>query len=110
MDRIGSRVCDTCWDAADSFLKGKMAASLVSHNLALHGSEYGRFFARKLQLPLYESAPQVWTKKVAQAPRKDGAKDEGETIEVRKPRIKKPKKVLAAKDEVDELFEAAAVA
>ena len=109
-DRIGSRVCDTCWDAADTFLKGKMAAALVPHSVDLHGSEYGRFFARKLQLPVYQSSPDVWAKKIAKQAESKRAAAAVDGAEASKPKLGRaaaPARETDA-DEIDAAFAAAA--
>ncbi|KIJ32368.1 hypothetical protein M422DRAFT_265865 [Sphaerobolus stellatus SS14] len=59
-DRIGSRVAERCWDAADPYLKEKIAKSLLPHEQFLVGSHFGRFFARNLGLPLYKRNPDQW--------------------------------------------------
>ncbi|KAF8583989.1 ARM repeat-containing protein [Ramaria rubella] len=59
-DRIGSRVADRCWDAADPYLKEKIARSLLPHEQFLPGSHFGRFFTRNLDLPLLRRNPGQW--------------------------------------------------
>ncbi|ORY23217.1 hypothetical protein BCR39DRAFT_549823 [Naematelia encephala] len=65
MDRMGSRVADTIWAASDGYMKEKIATSLITHALTLGGSQYGRFFARKLNLHLLERRPDEWRNTVA---------------------------------------------
>ncbi|KZP00041.1 ARM repeat-containing protein [Calocera viscosa TUFC12733] len=59
-DRIGSRVGDLCWAKADTFLKEKIAKSLIKYETFLAASHYGRFFARKLRFTLLQRNPEEW--------------------------------------------------
>ncbi|KAF5364123.1 hypothetical protein D9756_000966 [Leucocoprinus leucothites] len=59
-DRFGSRVADRCWDFADTFLKEKIARSLIPHQQFLAGSFYGKFFNRNLNLYLLQRRPDEW--------------------------------------------------
>lgn len=59
-DRIGSRVGDRLWEAADPYLKEKIARSLIPHEEALVGSFYGKFFIRGLNLYLLQRNPEEW--------------------------------------------------
>lgn len=59
-DRLGSRVADRCWAVADPFLKDKIAASLVPHEYALQNSNFGYYFLRKVNLPLYKRNKDEW--------------------------------------------------
>lgn len=88
-DKLGSRVADTIWDrAADGFTKvsskqgipcrchpwlqltdpgfpfalpqEKIARSLIDHHNTLSQSQYGKYFARKLNLPLLQRRPAEW--------------------------------------------------
>jgi len=59
-DRIGSRVADRCWEAADPYLKERVARSLIPHEHFLAGSHFGRYFFRKLRLPLMRRNPDQW--------------------------------------------------
>ena len=59
-DRIGSRVADRCWQAADPFLRDKIAHSLLKDELNLQNSHYGHFFLRKVNLPLFRRDPREW--------------------------------------------------
>lgn len=66
-DRVGSHVADRCWEAADGYLKEKIAESLVGpkEQRALQASPWGHHFARKLHLPLFERRRDDWKAKVA---------------------------------------------
>lgn len=64
-DRIGSRVAERCWQTADVYLKDKIAASLVDQLHFLQGSQYGHFFARRLDLPLWQRRKGEWKAKMA---------------------------------------------
>ncbi|KZT55328.1 ARM repeat-containing protein [Calocera cornea HHB12733] len=59
-DRIGSRVGDLCWAKADTFLKEKIARSLLKYETFLAASHYGRFFARKMRFTLLQRKPEEW--------------------------------------------------
>lgn len=59
-DRLGSRVADTVWATADGFMREKIARSLIPHATVLGTSQYGRFFARKLDLHLLQRRPDEW--------------------------------------------------
>lgn len=59
-DRIGSRVGDRLWAAADPYLKEKIARSLSPHEQQLLGSFYGKFFVRGLNLYLLKRSPEEW--------------------------------------------------
>lgn len=102
-DRIGSRVCDTCWDAADTFLKGKMAAALVPYLRELHGSEYGRFFARKLQLPVFKTSRDVWASKIAQQEAAKKSRQQQAAAVTSKPKLGKAATLPAGATEADEI-------
>ncbi|KAJ3571667.1 hypothetical protein NP233_g3597 [Leucocoprinus birnbaumii] len=59
-DRLGSRVADRCWDFADTYLKEKIARSLIPHQQFLASSFYGKFFNRNLNLHLLQRRPDEW--------------------------------------------------
>jgi nucleolar protein 9 len=59
-DRIGSRVGDRLWDAAEPYLKEKIARSLLPHEQTIAGSEYGKYFARRLKLHILRKRPDEW--------------------------------------------------
>ncbi|KAF8637726.1 hypothetical protein AX14_010277 [Amanita brunnescens Koide BX004] len=59
-DRIGSHIVDRCWEYADTYLKEKIARSLIPHDRDLAASYYGRFFARNLNLQLLQRRPDEW--------------------------------------------------
>ncbi|PFH50317.1 hypothetical protein AMATHDRAFT_61237 [Amanita thiersii Skay4041] len=59
-DRFGSHVVDRCWDFADTYLKEKIARSLISYDRNLIASYYGRFFVRHLQLQLLQRDSNEW--------------------------------------------------
>lgn len=71
-DRIGSRVGDRLWAAADPYLKEKIARSLSPHEQQLLSSFYGKFFVRGLNLYLLKRSPEEWKAQQAKdASRKD---------------------------------------
>ncbi|KAH7103039.1 ARM repeat-containing protein [Auriculariales sp. MPI-PUGE-AT-0066] len=59
-DRIGSRVAERAWGAIDTYLKEKVARSLLPHENFLTGSHFGRFFARIINLSLLQRRPDDW--------------------------------------------------
>ncbi|KAI0771524.1 ARM repeat-containing protein [Trametes elegans] len=70
-DRIGSRVAERCWAFADTYLKEKIARSVIPHEHALAGSAFGKFFARPLSLHILQRDPERW--KTMQAANKAAA-------------------------------------
>lgn len=65
-DRFGSRVGEKIWDSADGFMKEKIAKSLIPQAFALGNSQYGRFFAKRLDLHLLQRRPDEWREKQIQ--------------------------------------------
>jgi nucleolar protein 9 len=59
-DRLGSRVADTVWAAADGFIKEKIARSLIPHATTLGNDKYGRFVIRKMDVHLLQRRPDEW--------------------------------------------------
>ncbi|KAF5320668.1 hypothetical protein D9619_001195 [Psilocybe cf. subviscida] len=59
-DKLGSRVVDRCWDFADTYLKEKIARSLVDQEQALAASYYSKYFSRNLNLYLLQRRPDEW--------------------------------------------------
>ncbi|KAF8966518.1 armadillo-type protein [Flammula alnicola] len=59
-DKLGSRVGDRCWAFCDTYLKEKIARSLVNQEQTLAASYYGKFFARNLNLYLLQRRPEDW--------------------------------------------------
>ncbi|KAJ3990394.1 armadillo-type protein [Lentinula detonsa] len=119
-DRIGSRVGDRCFAFADTYLKEKIARSLIPQEQTLAGSYYGKFFSRNLNLYLLKRRPDEW--KTFQSQKKANnnstitttlsivndasdlpfteAADSSETKTK-----KKRKREARVKDEIDELFD-----
>ncbi|GAA5974331.1 hypothetical protein JCM11641_006742 [Rhodosporidiobolus odoratus] len=64
-DRIGSRVAERAFAAADVFLKDKIAASVFDHQDELQRSAYAHFLARKMELPLWGRRRDDWKAKMA---------------------------------------------
>lgn len=106
-DKIGSRVAERVWEAADGYTKEKIARTLLPHAMSMGASQYGRYLHPKLQFHLLERRPDEWREAVinvkhhfahqkSQPPAATAAPnathDEGE--------VKKRKK-----DEIDELFD-----
>jgi len=122
-DRIGSRVAEKCFAVADVYLKDKIAASLAADPrtaMDLQKSPYGHFFARKVELPLWERRRDDWKAKMARLAAEEKAKKaEEEDIANRKEQQqvaaveatnggeedkKRKKKRERKADEVDEIF------
>lgn len=122
-DRIGSRVAEKCFAVADVYLKDKIAASLAADPrtaMDLQKSPYGHFFARKVELPLWERRRDDWKAKMARLAAEEKAKKaEEEAIANRKEQQqvaavestnggdedkKRKKKRERKADEVDEIF------
>ncbi|GAA5868952.1 hypothetical protein JCM16303_000316 [Sporobolomyces ruberrimus] len=76
-DRIGSRIAEKCFAVADVYLKDKIAASLSADPrtaMELQKSPYGHFFARKVELPLWERRRDDWKAKMARLAAEEKAK------------------------------------
>ncbi|TFY54753.1 hypothetical protein EVJ58_g8672 [Rhodofomes roseus] len=126
-DRIGSRVGERCWAAADGYMKEKIARSLMPHEHFLAGSFYGKFFARVLNLQLLKRDPDRWkdaqtsagastsaTAPPAVQPAKGMLKADVDTQSKQEPvadaiigdeKSKKRKRKAQKEDEIDALFE-----
>ncbi|KAJ3892589.1 armadillo-type protein [Lentinula edodes] len=118
-DRIGSRVGDRCFAFADTYLKEKIARSLIPQEQTLAGSYYGKFFSRNLNLYLLKRRPDEW--KAFQSNKKaethssstinvSDARNDPKTTpsaEIADPSVsrKKRKRETRVKDEIDELFD-----
>ncbi|EPT01842.1 hypothetical protein FOMPIDRAFT_1161063 [Fomitopsis schrenkii] len=125
-DRIGSRVGERCWAAADGYMKEKIARSLMPHEHFLAGSFYGKFFARVLNLQLLKRNPDRWRDVQSGAGGSTGAQPTaavtasstsavkateerllvGGTAGGAEDRLNKRKRKSHKEDEIDELFEA----
>lgn len=80
-DRIGSRIAEKCFAVADVYLKDKIAASLSADPrtaMELQKSPYGHFFARKVELPLWERRRDDWKAKMARLAAEEKAKKQEE--------------------------------
>ncbi|EJD00848.1 ARM repeat-containing protein [Fomitiporia mediterranea MF3/22] len=121
-DRVGSRVGERLWAAADPYLKEKIAKGLIPHETALVGSHYGKFFMRGLNLYLLKRNPEEWKTQQAQVST-TAAKRHTEEVkheqllpasnietsaaEKRRERKRKRKTGPGLQDEIDELFTSA---
>ncbi|GMK58968.1 hypothetical protein CspeluHIS016_0604100 [Cutaneotrichosporon spelunceum] len=111
-DRLGSRVADTVWAAADGFMREKIARSLIPHATELGNGQYGRFFARKLDLHLLQRRPDEWRESVLGV-RHHFAHQKDEAVPVPpEPQVeesaerKRSKERKRERDEIDDLFAA----
>ncbi|SCV73318.1 BQ2448_7244 [Microbotryum intermedium] len=114
-DRIGSRLVEHCWAVADVFLKDKIAQSISQEGklMYLQQSSWAHFWARKLEIPLWERRREDWKTKMRQ---KDvelkgfktaaDAAAAASTAAVAAVSADVSKRKKRKKDEVDEIFEA----
>lgn len=112
-DRLGSRVADTVWATADGFMREKIARSLIPSATQLGASQYGRFFARKLDLHLLDRRPDEWRETVLGvrhhfAHQKDEAAPAPAAVsaEEEERRREKRERKRAERDEIDDVFAA----
>lgn len=114
-DRVGSRVGERLWNAADPYLKEKVARTLIPHENSLYGSRYGKFFIRGLNLYLLKKDPEKWKTQQSSAKTVTSATglraaEPAQTVENggngRNKEIKGPKRKREEKpeDEIDKLF------
>ncbi|KAJ7762821.1 armadillo-type protein [Mycena maculata] len=106
-DRIGSRVGDRCWAFSDTYLKEKIARSLISQEQFLAGSYYGKFFARNLNLYLLQRRPDEWRTMQTDRSRstaKPVAAPTSQAVEAIPGKERKKRKRDAGGDEIEELF------
>ncbi|CAK5281828.1 unnamed protein product [Mycena citricolor] len=108
-DRIGSRVGDRCWANADTYLKEKIARSMIPEERFLAASHFGKFFARNLNLYLLQRRPDDWRNmQSGQRPKATAVQTNPPmitpTIQPNPPPVKKRKRDKAG-DEIDQLFE-----
>ncbi|CED83347.1 Predicted RNA-binding protein, contains Pumilio domains [Phaffia rhodozyma] len=68
-DRVGSRVGEKLWAHCDGFLKTKIARTLVPFEITLSSSQYGRFFARKVNIGFFKRREDEWLAQQTAAPR-----------------------------------------
>ncbi|KAG7096605.1 hypothetical protein E1B28_004022 [Marasmius oreades] len=131
-DRIGSRVGDKCFAFADTYLKEKIARSVLPHEQALIGSFYGKFFSRNLNLYLLRRRPDEWrsmqsSSKLGSGGGQNKKKGEGEVADAiedqemavvepqekfqpeKNKKRKRRDKVDAQGDEIDQVFSLAPV-
>ncbi|TFK28643.1 ARM repeat-containing protein [Coprinopsis marcescibilis] len=111
-DRIGSRVGDRCWAFCDTYLKEKIARSLISYESQLAGSFYGKYFARNTNIHLLKRKPEEW--RTAQSQRKSQTtayQQSGKPTVSAAPAAgiqaadKPTKRKRAKNDEIEELFD-----
>ncbi|KAF8337152.1 armadillo-type protein [Amanita rubescens] len=77
-DRIGSHIVDRCWEYADTYLKEKIARSLIPHDKDLATSYFGRFFVRNLNLQMLQRRPDEW--RTTQTERKKQKEAQANTV------------------------------
>ncbi|RXW16432.1 hypothetical protein EST38_g9415 [Candolleomyces aberdarensis] len=126
-DRIGSRVGDRCWSFSDTYLKEKIARSLMPHESQLAGSFYGKFFARNLNLYTLKRRPDEWrnmqSQKKQSSSQGQGQAAQNSTTQQQQPTAppvepvsqtthskkeqKQSRKRSKPSDEIDELFDQA---
>ncbi|KAF8339196.1 armadillo-type protein [Cantharellus anzutake] len=110
-DRLGSRVADRCWDASDARLKRKIAESLIPHEYFLAQSIYGRHFAKKIRITLFQRNKSLWVSQQSLGPPRGTSQqlftDESTAQDHREDQqevgLGSPKK-RKRMDEIDEIF------
>ncbi|KAF8164817.1 armadillo-type protein [Crassisporium funariophilum] len=112
-DKLGSRVGDRCWAFCDTYLKEKIARSLVTKEQVLAASYYGKFFARNLNLYLLQRRPEEWRNLQSERKRSQEEKPAAalipSTTEIhheQAPSTDKRKRKSRPEDEIDALFNA----
>ncbi|KAJ7499330.1 armadillo-type protein [Mycena latifolia] len=109
-DRIGSRVGDRCWAFSDTYLKEKIARSLIPQEQFLAGSYYGKFFARNLNLYLLQRRPDEWRTMQTDRKRPEQPKvatPVNQPVDTSHGKERKKRKRDAGGDEIEELFSSA---
>ncbi|KAJ7087237.1 armadillo-type protein [Mycena belliarum] len=109
-DRIGSRVGDRCWAFSDTYLKEKIARSLISQEQFLAASYFGKFFARNLNLYLLQRRPDEWRTMQSARSRPEPDKASAANAQPVGPipgKEQKKRKRDASGDEIDVLFSSA---
>jgi len=112
-DKLGSRVVDRCWAFCDTYLKEKIARSLITKEQVLAASFFGKFFARNLNLYLLQRRPEEWRNLQSERKR---SKEQHAAPTVSAPMVemstepapsdKKRKRKARPEDEIDALFNA----
>ncbi|KAG1739843.1 armadillo-type protein [Suillus paluster] len=119
-DRIGSRVGDRCWAFADTYLREKIARSLIVHEQFLVASYFGKFFARNINLYLLQRRPEEWRELQSQSKSSSGSisspsvvpsapsatvqRPSSEDAEVSHPSKASKKRRTRPEDEIDAVF------
>lgn len=118
MDRLGSRVAEAFYAAADGFMKEKIAKSLLKDATTLAADQYGRFLARKLDLQLLARREAEWREahigvKHHFAHQLEGKQPAAAPVETEEEKLKREKKERKERkrkekegkvDEIDDLF------
>ncbi|SDA02911.1 BZ3500_MvSof-1268-A1-R1_Chr11-1g03212 [Microbotryum saponariae] len=110
-DRIGSRLVEHCWAVADVFLKDKIAQSISQEGQLpfLQQSPWAHFWAKKLELPLWERRREDWKTKMRQRDVElkglKTASDAAAAAATSAASADDSKRKKRKKDEVDEIFE-----
>ncbi|KAF8816519.1 ARM repeat-containing protein [Phlegmacium glaucopus] len=112
-DKLGSRVVDRCWAFCDTYLKEKIARSLITKEQVLAASYFGKFFARNLNLHLLQRRPEEWRNLQSERKRSQGqhaAPTESapviKTLAEQAPSNEHRKRKSRPEDEIDALFNA----
>ncbi|PPR04002.1 hypothetical protein CVT24_010495 [Panaeolus cyanescens] len=114
-DKLGSRVGDRCWSYCDTYLKEKIAKSLINKEHVLAASFYGKFFAKNLNLYLLQRRPEEWRNLQSERKRAADQANKPVTVKAADPApAKAPEQKRAEKetkkrknrpeDEIDALF------
>lgn len=107
-DRIGSRVAEKCWSTADVYLKDKIAASLVDQVEFLQKSQFGHYFGRKVEIPLWMRKREDWKIKMGNGGFAVGGGGNGKKplgiSKVVVPVVEGKKRRERVEDEMDDIF------
>ncbi|KAG8944967.1 Nucleolar protein 9 [Tulasnella sp. 424] len=94
-DKLGSRVAENLYKAADPFLRERIARSLFEHEHQLRQSTYGRFLLNHVNIPLLKRSPEEWKRAQARS-----------IVEAASATSSTSGKRKREKDEIEELFQA----
>ncbi|KAK0467769.1 armadillo-type protein [Desarmillaria tabescens] len=109
-DRIGSRVGERCWGWSDTYMKEKIARSVMDYEQSLAASFYGRFFIRALNLYVLKKRPGEWRDLVGKAKAREEKEEkaeppveEGKVEEEKEAEKPKQKRKREKEKEIDEI-------
>ncbi|KAG7446006.1 ARM repeat-containing protein [Guyanagaster necrorhizus] len=107
-NRIGSRVGERCWSWADTYMKEKIARSVMEHEKSLAASYYGKFFVKALNLYTLKRRPEEWRDMIGKAKTKEVIQPEvKEEKEAERPKRKRKHEQDKEVDEIEMVFKKA---